>query len=81
NFSAPENMGETVNTSGNESFPAVGSDGTFYFSSDGHPGLGKLDIYKLENGKVVNLGNEINSTGDDFGIYPTAANTGYFSSE
>jgi len=81
NFSAPENMGETVNTPGNESFPAVGPDGTFYFSSDGHTGLGKLDIYKLENGKVVNLGNEINSTGDDFGIYPTAANTGYFSSE
>jgi len=81
NFSAPENMGETINTPGNESFPAVGSDGTFYFSSDGHPGLGKLDIYKLENGKVVNLGNDINSTADDFGIYPMPANSGYFSSE
>ena len=81
NFSAPENMGETINTPGNESFPAVGPDGTFYFSSDGHPGLGKLDIYRIENGKLVNLGKDINSTADDFGIYPMAANSGYFSSE
>jgi peptidoglycan-associated lipoprotein len=81
NFSAPENMGEPVNTAGNESFPAVGPDSTFYFSSDGHPGLGKLDLYKLENNKVVNLGKEINSAGDDFGIYPLDANSGYFSSE
>jgi peptidoglycan-associated lipoprotein len=81
NFSAPENMGEPVNTAGNESFPAEGPDGTFYFSSDGHTGLGKLDLYKLENNKVVNLGTEINSTADDFGIYPLDENSGYFSSE
>jgi peptidoglycan-associated lipoprotein len=81
NFSAPENMGAPVNTAGNESFPAVGPEGTFYFSSDGHTGLGKLDLYKLENDRVVNLGTEINSTGDDFGIYPLDANSGYFSSE
>lgn len=81
NFSAPENMGEPVNTAGNESFPAQGPDGTFYFSSDGHVGLGKLDLYKLENNKVVNLGTEINSIGDDFGIYPLDENSGYFSSE
>ena len=81
NFSAPENLGEPVNTAGNESFPAVGPDGTFYFSSDGHTGLGKLDLYKLENNKVVNLGAEINSVGDDFGIYPLDVNSGYFSSE
>jgi peptidoglycan-associated lipoprotein len=68
NFSAPENLGAPVNTAGNESFPAQGPDGTFYFSSDGHAGLGKLDLYKLENNKVVNLGAEINSAGDDFGI-------------
>ena len=81
NFSAPENMGAPVNTAGNESFPAVGPEGTFYFSSDGHTGLGKLDLYKLEDDRVVNLGTEINSTGDDFGIYPLDANSGYFSSE
>jgi peptidoglycan-associated lipoprotein len=81
NFSAPENMGEPVNTAGNESFPAEGPDGTFYFSSDGHTGMGKLDLYKLENNRVVNLGTEINSVGDDFGIYPLDVNSGYFSSE
>lgn len=81
NFSAPENMGAPVNTAGNESFPAEGPDGTFYFSSDGHTGLGKLDLYMLENNKVVNLGNEINSTGDDFAIYPLDSNSGFFSSE
>jgi peptidoglycan-associated lipoprotein len=81
NFSAPENLGEPVNTAGNESFPALGPDGTFYFSSDGHAGLGKLDLYKVENNQVVNLGTEINSTSDDFGIYPLDVNSGYFSSE
>jgi hypothetical protein len=81
NFSAPENLGAPVNTPGNESFPAVSKEGVFYFASDGHPGLGKLDIYRLENNKVVNLGPEINSTGDDFGIYPLSAESGIFSSE
>ncbi|MGV3585480.1 MAG: OmpA family protein [Adhaeribacter sp.] len=81
NFSAPENLGAPINTPGNESFPAVGEDGTFYFASDGHPGLGKLDIFKVVDNKVVNMGPEINSTGDDFGIYPLSAESGLFSSE
>lgn len=81
NFSAPENLGEPVNTPGNESFPAVGPNGTLYFASDGHVGVGKLDLYQLENNKVINLGPEINSTADDFGIYLIDENSGYFSSE
>ena len=80
-FSAPENLGAPINTSGNENFPAVDKDGVFYFASDGHPGLGKLDIYKVTDNKVVNLGTEINSTSDDFGIYPLTAESGLFSSE
>ena len=81
NFSAPENLGAPVNTPGNESFPAIAEDGTFYFASDGHPGLGKLDIYKVVDNKVVSMGPGINSTGDDFGIYPLSGESGLFSSE
>ncbi|WP_034256631.1 OmpA family protein [Adhaeribacter aquaticus] len=81
NFSAPENVGAPINTPGNESFPSVGPDGTLYFASDGHLGLGKLDLYKVENNQVVNLGPEINSTGDDFALYPVSEDSGYFSSE
>ncbi|TGD78038.1 OmpA family protein [Hymenobacter wooponensis] len=79
-FSPPENLGEQINTAGNENFPAIAPDGTLYFSSDGHPGLGKLDIFKVEKGKVVNLGAPINSTGDDFAPYFTGNKTGVMSS-
>ena len=55
-------------------------DGTLYFSSDGQPGLGKLDIFKVEKGKVVNLGAPINSNGDDFAPFFTDKKMGVFSS-
>ena len=79
-FSPAENLGETVNTAGNENFPGVAPDGTLYFASDGRPGVGKLDIYMLKGGKAVNLGADVNSIADDFAPVPMANNTGLFSS-
>lgn len=79
-FSAPENLGEKINTAGNENFPAVAPDGTLYFSSDGHPGLGRLDIFRVEKGAVNNVGAPINSTADDFAPFFTAKDAGIFSS-
>ncbi|MCS6795807.1 MAG: OmpA family protein [Raineya sp.] len=73
-WSEPENLGETFNTRGHEVFPFVDSKGNLYFASNGHGGLGGLDIFMAENvgGKLlapVNLGYPINSTKDDFGFY------------
>ncbi|WP_345072897.1 OmpA family protein [Hymenobacter fastidiosus] len=79
-FTPAENLGDQINTLGNDNFPAVAPDGTLYFSSDGHPGLGKLDIYTVEKGKVKNLGAPINSNGDDFAPYFTGKDVGVFSS-
>lgn len=72
-FGGPENLGPVINTSGNEMFPWLRQDGVLYFSSDGHPGMGGLDIFKsaMVNGEwttPVNMGYPINSEGDDFGI-------------
>ncbi|MBO3272588.1 OmpA family protein [Hymenobacter defluvii] len=80
-FSPPENLGEQINTPGNESFPSVAPDGSLYFSSDGHAGLGKLDIFVVEKGKVKNLGAPINSPGDDFAPYLLTNSTGLFASD
>lgn len=79
-FSPAENLGPNINTVGNENFPGVAPDGTLYFSSDGHPGFGKLDIFKSANGQVTNLGPGINSAGDDFAPYFASATMGVFSS-
>lgn len=66
------NLGDAVNTPGDERFPAIDNQGDFYFSSDGHLGMGGLDVYRLEkNGtsaKAVNLGFPFNSPYDDFSI-------------
>lgn len=72
-WSEPQNLGETFNTRGNEVFPFVDTKGNLYFASDGHAGLGGLDIFMAENieGKLlapINLGYPINSTKDDFGF-------------
>jgi outer membrane protein OmpA-like peptidoglycan-associated protein len=69
---APVNLGEKINTARNEIYPF--SDGTtLFFSSDGHPGLGGIDTYKIiteqGNKKVTNLGYPLNTSWDDFGIY------------
>ena len=78
-----ENLGALVNTAGDEKFPAFRPNGDFYFSSDGHPGMGGLDIYILKKG-ARNLEHPVaplNSQGDDFGMtFEGRYNRGYFSS-
>ncbi|MGC1630668.1 MAG: OmpA family protein [Gelidibacter sp.] len=85
-YGEPINLGSTINTIHREQFPFVGHEGTLYFSSDGHQGLGGLDIFlsKIYDGvysKPLNLGETINSEMDDFGfIVDEDDDTGYFSS-
>ncbi|MGM0667490.1 MAG: OmpA family protein [Bacteroidota bacterium] len=72
-WSQPRNMGPEINTTGDEMFPYVRSDGTFYFASNGHIGMGGLDIFKAEpqpDGRwlVDNMRYPVNSNADDFGI-------------
>lgn len=72
-WGTPENMGKDINTSGDEMFPYIHPDGTLYFSSNGHIGMGGLDIFMaVQQGenkwKVENLKYPINSPEDDFGI-------------
>ena len=82
----PVNLGEQINTPGNELYPYVHPDGTLYFSSDSRVGLGGLDIYKAtldETGtwRVENMKPPINSPEDDFGIvFEAEAERGFFSS-
>ena len=81
-----ENVGEPINTSGNEEFPTFRPNGDLYFSSDGHPGMGGLDIYIAKVGKdhkwhLEHPGYPLNSPGDDFGMtFEGALNRGFFSS-
>ncbi len=75
-FGNPVNLGPTINTPGNEMFPRMTPDGKFFFASDGHPGYGKLDLFVAEkddsgNQVIRNLGQNINSKDDDFGIFFT----------
>ena len=85
-WSRPVNLGDTVNTRGNELFPAVMDDGTLYYSSDGLPGLGGLDIFftrDLGNRFTVpvNVGYPINTYDDDFNmVYDLKNKIGYLSS-
>lgn len=83
-FSRVRNLGPDINTSGNETFPHVSENGKIYFSSDGHPGYGMLDMYVVNrlNGKTVveNLAQPVNSTGDDFGIFLFKPDRGFFTS-
>lgn len=82
-----ENLGEPVNTPGNEMFPTFRPNGDLYFSSDGHKGLGGLDIYIAKVDKstkkfvLEHPGYPLNSQGDDFGMtFEGPHNRGYFSS-
>ncbi len=80
-----ENMGEFINTPGDECFPYVRSDSVIYFASDGHPGMGGLDLFKATltpsgGWSVVNMGVPVNSSADDFGITFGEGERGYFSS-
>ncbi|MDD2612478.1 MAG: OmpA family protein [Bacteroidales bacterium] len=81
-----QNAGNKINTSGNELFPTIGSNGELYFSSDGHPGMGGLDIFCSKGScnqwsKPVNMRYPINSPGDDFSfIIDDNTQSGYLSS-
>ncbi len=82
---APMNLGDHINTAADEVFPYVRDDSTFYFSSDGHPGLGGLDIFKASktetgNWTVSNMLAPVNSSADDFGIVFGEGESGFFSS-
>lgn len=85
-YGEPENLGKTINTRGREMFPFIDKDGTLYFASNGHPGLGGLDILKSEPleggfGSVENPGVPINSALDDFAFVMNNDKTeGYLSS-
>ena len=77
-----ENLGERVNTPGDEMFPTFRPNGDLYFSSNGHPGMGGLDIYILsKGGKLSHPGSPLNSQGDDFGMtFEGKRNQGFFCS-
>lgn len=80
-----ENLGEWINTPGDEMFPYVRTDSVLYFASNGHPGFGGLDIFRAEltpsgGWNVVNMGRPVNTPGDDFGITFGKGESGYYSS-
>ena len=85
-FGPMENLGEDINTPGDEMFPYVRDSVTLYFASNGHPGMGGLDLFKATQDStgrwhVENMGAPINSMADDFGItFAGKAERGFFSS-
>ncbi len=86
-WSTPKNLGKGVNTEGNEMFPFLHRDNILFFSSDGFPGLGGLDVFYVNAAdlnaisKPENLGIPVNSSNDDFAfILDTPQKSGYFSS-
>lgn len=84
-YGKPENLGNRVNTEGNESFPFIADDNsTLYFASTGKQGLGGLDIYQIDLNKTtdaINMGKPLNSEKDDFAFtLNDATKIGYFSS-
>ena len=85
-WSEPERLGTDINTPGDELFPYVHHDGTLYFSSNGHVGMGGLDIFKAKMGndgkwEVENMRYPINSSADDFGIcFEAEREAGFLSS-
>ncbi|MES2627712.1 MAG: carboxypeptidase regulatory-like domain-containing protein [Bacteroidota bacterium] len=85
-FGRPQNLGQDINTEGNENYPFIHESNTLYFASDGYTGLGGYDVYsaKLRKGlfkEKTNLGKPVNSPKDDFCfIIDSAMTSGYFSS-
>ena len=83
-WQAPLNLGPEINTVSDEMFPFVDEKGRLYFASNGHPGLGGLDVFKAEAtdkgiGRVRSMGYPVNSPGDDFGLI-IKGNSGYYTS-
>ena len=86
-YGPPENLGNSINTEGKETYPYLTSENEIYFASDGHPGLGGLDVFvgDIDNsGKVSNIQNvgaDVNSPKDDFAyIIDPETRRGFFSS-
>lgn len=86
-YGTPENLGNTINTEGRETFPYITPENELYFASDGHPGLGGLDIYVSKGEKdgsfkdVLNVGEPANSSKDDFALLmDTKTSLGYLTS-
>jgi outer membrane protein OmpA-like peptidoglycan-associated protein/tetratricopeptide (TPR) repeat protein len=86
-FSTPENLGAKINTEGRETFPFMSDDDELYFASDGHPGLGGLDVFvsKLDQnnvfGEAQNIGEPVNGTQDDFAfLMNSTSRNGFFTS-
>ncbi|MCB0761690.1 MAG: OmpA family protein [Flavobacteriales bacterium] len=85
-WTSPVNLGPGINTEGNEMFPFIHPDGTLFYSSDGLPGLGGLDVFEAAQKegffyRVENLGYPLNSSADDFGILVNQERSqGYISS-
>lgn len=86
-FGTPVNLGSNINTEARETFPFITSEEILYFSSDGHPGLGGLDVFATKiirqdfTGKILNVGEPVNSKSDDFTfIFNEDLRTGYFAS-
>lgn len=86
-FGDPESLGDVINTEGRETFPYVDASGNLYFASDGHLGLGGLDVFIVAPksdgsfGEGFNLGEPVNSTMDDFTfIINETSGIGYFAS-
>ena len=88
-----ENLGPQINTKGNERFPNVRTDSLLYFSSDGHPGMGGLDLFvaqlqprdekermAMDRWVIENMGVPMNSAADDFGLTFGTGESGFFSS-
>lgn len=86
-FGEPINLGDKINTEARETFPFISNNNELYFASDGHPGLGGLDVFVTQlnedgsHGKIKNVGTPVNSNADDFAfIMDTASKNGFFSS-
>ena len=82
-WNEPVNLGPFINTEANEAFPTL-NNGILYFSSNGHIGYGKYDIYKVDDytspSEIENLGYPLNSSSDDFSIYFYSSDKGFFAS-
>jgi outer membrane protein OmpA-like peptidoglycan-associated protein len=86
-YGTPQNLGLTINTESRETFPFIAQDNTLYFASDGHPGLGGLDVFAVKMAAnnqfkdIQNIGAPINSSKDDFALLIDNANqNGFFTS-
>ena len=86
-YGTPVNLGNTINTEGRETFPMVTNENEIYFASDGHPGLGGLDVFVAKEqadgsfNKVENVGEPLNSSKDDFAyLINTSSRIGYVTS-